>query len=1097
MKHDTFFACLGFVAGVSFCFDAAADWPMPRQNARRTAVAQGLSDISQPATFWRFFAGGVIGSSGVVALDVDGDGKQELVMCSARRVIAKRPATNDVVWQNTGTDCHELVGVSDLDGDGEDELVVRSENRVFVLRVSDGTTHWGEPMGEMGTIGSGGVRVGDLDGDQRSDILIQECGCCGVNSGNTGFAYKFSGGGASLAAPKLLWTLPVVACGGTRAATLARMRSTSAADVVLGVDTELQLVSGTHGKVVATTGNFGKSVQLSRCQAVNVDDTPTEELLCGLVGQIGPPNNGRRVFLVRYVQNPVPKLQIDWQVLVGVQDGQVNLPPSWVADLDADGTPEVVVAGKNADDSWTTQVLDARFGTKLGSVEGHQVVGTAPIVPSGRSVVLTEKDGELFGWRLAVNNTPSMVPLWSLPGRKAVVVEDLQRSQRSFLRQEVLSLDFDQDGIDELVTMARESSADLTLSRTSNGFPEQLGIYQAPVDTTLLTAWHFPPQGGGLGLVVAQSDGNMHLLDSMLQPASGDKTIGASFGGFYSTGGFRQLSTTPLLGIIDLGAPGLLVSNSSGALLRLDASSASLSQGPATVWSRPRTSGALIVPGLNAGASGLLALETASSGNQQDVVALSASGQTLWVAPLPGVALTDVLWGKVNGDPVAYVQYGDPNDTMLRTRALSGGAGQTLWEATPYGPGNRQPAGAAVADWDGDGSDDLVFQQDATRVISGASGNELLSSPAGPTYFMPIVADVDADNVDEVTLFGGLGAPRTLSHDLQSILWIGDGADRPMPYGALVACPGLPQLLVGSSLSQPARIRFIATAGATAGSEIFRVLAGGAMYLDEAAAEQAQAQPGALSSPVVHSNLKGDGRAKLLVGSTDGWLYGLDPCSSPPELAFTVNFGSPVGSVVFGDTDGDGLDEIVASVADGYLYGLKQTHVQAVAEVFDTDPPSGITSEDVDEIETFDTLYASWTAVAGADGYELAVVRDALDGGGFLQGWTAVGPEPSAAIGPLSLADGKRYFITVRAVEAGQVSPDTMSDGVRVHLLVPADAGAGGSGGAEPEPTHVLIVGRSCLYCAANVSRSEPHGWLSLVGLLALLGLRRRKLGFQ
>ncbi len=46
-----------------------------------------------------------------------------------------------------------------------------------------------------------------------------------------------------------------------------------------------------------------------------------------------------------------------------------------------------------------------------------------------------------------------------------------------------------------------------------------------------------------------------------------------------------------------------------------------------------------------------------------------------------------------------------------------------------------------------------------------------------------------------------------------------------------------------------------------------------------------------------------------MVGSSDGWLYAIDPCQG--TLTFAYNFNAPVGEPVFGDTDGDGFDEIL------------------------------------------------------------------------------------------------------------------------------------------------------------------------------------------
>ena len=182
----------GLWAGVAMALlasgDARADWPMARQNRQRTAVASGVSNMDEPVPFWRYFAGGTILSQQAMLVDVDGSGGGELIMCSGGKVIAKRP-DNQTVWENSTTFCSELVAVVDLDGDGTRELVTRSIGQAYVLRLSDGAVQWAEPVGEMGTIAA--LRIGNLDVDELPELVVQECGCCSVNSGNSGYGYKF------------------------------------------------------------------------------------------------------------------------------------------------------------------------------------------------------------------------------------------------------------------------------------------------------------------------------------------------------------------------------------------------------------------------------------------------------------------------------------------------------------------------------------------------------------------------------------------------------------------------------------------------------------------------------------------------------------------------------------------------------------------------------------------------------------------------------------------------------------------------------------------------------------------------------------------
>jgi MYXO-CTERM domain-containing protein len=97
--------------------------------------------------------------------------------------------------------------------------------------------------------------------------------------------------------------------------------------------------------------------------------------------------------------------------------------------------------------------------------------------------------------------------------------------------------------------------------------------------------------------------------------------------------------------------------------------------------------------------------------------------------------------------------------------------------------------------------------------------------------------------------------------------------------------------------------------------------------------------------------------------------------------------------------------------------------------VIDTDPPNGILDRDIDEIETFDTLYAAWEGTAGTI-YEVSIVTSDL--APVTDGFVWVGAGTEATLGGLDLRVGVRYIVAVRAREGDEVSPESVSDGVVV-----------------------------------------------------------------
>jgi len=207
------------------------------------------------------------------------------------------------------------------------------------------------------------------------------------------------------------------------------------------------------------------------------------------------------------------------------------------------------------------------------------------------------------------------------------------------------------------------------------------------------------------------------------------------------------------------------------------------------------------------------------------------------------------------------------------------------------------------------------------------------------------------------------------------------------------------------------------------------VLAEGNLYgtVDDAVADGKR--PGFLGNVTIKEDLTGLNDTGAVVGSSDGYLYAVEPCTG--SLLWSMNFRFPVGEAIFADTDDDGIDEIVVTVADGYLYGVDREMFPAPGWVHDTDPPSGVTDEDVDSIETQDTLYAAWEPVPLATSYEYGILTAS---GNFITvpNFINVGPDISVESTGLGLMLGGRYYFAVRAIGPGGSSSEAVSDGVTI-----------------------------------------------------------------
>ena len=1055
---------------------AHASWPVPQHDVARTGRSGGTSNISTPGIFWRYFLGGNVGPANAAPIDVDGDGIDEAAYVVAGRLyVAARDGT--INWRSENLGLTFLVGIADLNGDGKKELIAQSLKQAYVFE-RNGTLAWTEPATDMGTIG--GSRVGDVDGDGVADLAVQECRCCQVSNGAYGFVYSFKKG--SLSAPQLLWNMPQTFCGGGRQMMLADFDGDGKPDLTIGTSSTIEIVNGATGLVTADAGSLGTEISLSRCDAIDVDGLPPTEIVCAL-GTAAAPGTGHRVYVLRYVATPTPHLQQVWSTNVGDLDQELGVVPNMVADLDGDGTLELMVSGTTTAGDSISLILDAATGTTLATLPGEPIIAAAKVNATS-TIVLTKSGTQTNGYTFSRTAATPLSQVWMLPNRRPLLLRNWDVAAERPLSNAVVMIDVNGDGNAELLTADSINHANVIAYDLSTTTPSVAAMINTKGGDPL-ASW----RASDGSLVLSSTDGILRFLKPDLSNTVG----GVKAGGYFDSGARLHLPISPILAPLAADQPDrILMTDSRKTLVVLDGSNADNITEPATLWTSPFTSGPGVFENLDNGtAPGVACHQTdvTTTPPTENAAAFKADGTSLWQQAI-GATVTvydDTLAGNFDGDllPDVVVLWGNTGDNTLQVSVFAGATGLPIWTRPLTGGTDRDPSGAAIADWNGDGIDDVIVHFDGTHVLDGANGADYaLGGNTAEAYYMPTLVNVDSDPDLEILLDSGEQPINVLDHNASTHVWASSDSDKPFPYGATAQCGGTGIFLSTSSLNT-ARLKISQLADGNASTFVF---AGGHVYADETAATNAGATLGQLTSVVVHDDLTGTNHPSAVFGSSDGWLYSLNPCSTPTvSLDWAFNFNAPVGAIAFGDTDGDSLDEILVSVADGYLYDLKNQSIGPPDDVRDADP-NNITNDDIDVLYTMNTLAVTWDAVDGATGYDVAEFD--ASGNYITSGsggpWISVGNVTQATIPNLTLTDGTVYYAAVRSHLNGGVSPERTSDGVLVHLSAPPliDAGVGTDAGNGNNNNG---TGGGC----CDAGGSQPP-WLAILIVLPFLIRKRR-----
>ena len=1111
--------CAGVLgATITVGGSASADWPTARHDARRTGVSTLGSNIKKPAAYWRSRLGGSLGQTQVRVGDANGDGAADVLYVAGGRVVLSSPDGVDV-WRSESQGYLSIVDVVDLDQDGTQDVLLGTAAGAAVVSGLTGALEWSEPAGEIGTPGA--YRVADVTGDGVPEVWIDTCGCCAIENGSPGVIYSFAPG---FAAPKKLGPPPSRSHCGASSNTLTDMDGDGTLELVVMSDDVATLFDAT-GKALGVSGKIPARAFAARCESVDIDGVLGAELLC-FTNTVYGGAGIRGLFALAFRPTETPSLKLLWQKAVSAAaGGDARAPAALAVDLDGNGKLEAAVSGR-VNEQYTTFILDGLTGAELATVDGI-AAGAVPGASPKQQVLLVGDTGGVTGFGF-VSSPSGLNPVWQLAGQRALFGYDWVRASRSSFTQTLLTSDLDGDGAPELILGSTSEPAVLTAYSLSGAAPVPAASHALFPGVAVQAVGSLVGVTGPARLFVSRNDGYVTLVNSQLLPTNATKdgasTVpGLPVGGYYTGGGsFSTFGRAPVAGRLQAAdaRDAVLVVDSRGDLVRLDAAGATLVAPAKPIWRAQDSSGASLKPADTTPAivGVFRRRHPLTDPPKHAMAALDASGSEVAGLELLRPPQHDVLPMRVAGS-VNLV--GMSVDGALNTDITSmSSSGQKLWQQSLVATAGTQPS--AVADWNGDGSDDLAAVVNVPRVYSGTTGGVLAESNAPFSYAMPIITDLGAAPAPNMILQGCYLPARALANDLSN-LWVGSGPSQPFPYGALASCNG-DLVLVEGTFSVPAALAFTSASGSMAGSSSAVVLASGALFATVDLALAAGAQPGQLTDVAISTNLSGaDSEPTALVGSTDGYLYALGACTK--TLKWALAFQEPVGSPVLADTDGDANDEILVSVADGYLYGIDDEQLAPPDYVWDVDPPSGLTGADVDQISTTSTLHVSWAAVLGASSYEVAVVGG---GGSYLTvpEWTNVGAATVASLPGLPLVDGAKYVVGVRAIGPGGKSPDRASDGVSVHFPTVdagtdasggaggADSGTGGAGGQSgaggdggpPDAAgsgggmanNEILSGRACT-CRTPGRDTEKRG--GDIPLLALCGLaafaRRIRTGVQ
>ncbi|MEZ4432781.1 MAG: MopE-related protein [bacterium] len=779
---------------------------------------------------------------------------------------------------------------------------------------------------------------------------------------------------------------------------------------------------------------------------------------------------GRHLFTLHWAPTPLEgedrgRLQVRryWRVANGALVRHDRIDDA-LADLDGDGRFEIItgdgagvadeggiirarthrvfVLGASPDPvlglpPWQ-DACDARDHDRaiLGTIDAARAQGIwrhAHDALDPRPIVLVDEAGALVGYRFErtddladdASPTPDRVTFqpregFRLAGHTVVLHYDSTGTPDSSARLRPLALPL-ADGRRALLT--RDGNA-ITLHAITpdGGAIEVIGRYTPPAGVRLWAFVPHPSVAGAPGIAALRTDGGLTLLDHRLTPVVtpglGDAPIrirrlpGA-------TGRYRM----PLAASFERDEPAnLIVHLAGGVLARLDARAATRVQPPVVHWTWP---GAYhptlwdldrdLIPEIIAYHGDSIEARDADL-DPRFRTHLAHDGQRPFRAPVPGRDPRDNNGVRLH----ALVQDDNHGTAGIATLGSEGGID---WRSPWYAVATQNTGIPTPDDPDGDGIDlVLVGFSSALRILDAFTGATLRSTLDNyPEYIVNVrrpgreVTHLISAGINSLRAVAIEGDPPAVREIYRLEL---DTEENGL---SVLDCPDGRTVAIGTRDSTHRLHRFDVADGDH--HHTLHLAAGRSWPDDDAVPLEHR---GALLGPTSGIAALHADQPAVVVGSTDGHLYAVDPCpEGPPRLLWSLDLGAAVGPPIFADTDGDNAVEIVVAPADGMLHGIDTLRTPPPEWIHDLDDPNGAADLDETNRPHLETLHAAWAPVPGAVAYEYTFLDANGPCGPFMpaQGTRAVSNCP--------LVPGARYAVAARAIGPLGTSPEAISDGIR------------------------------------------------------------------